>query len=1006
MQIKFFAIITFLSCWVFSFAQPSISAPTPTHSAADVVVLFSDFYTTTLKPEPQGWGGSVVSIVAITTNANDNVLKSSGGSNAIYTSKWSAQKKGYVHVDVYPVTWGKFQFYLGTSFSNIYTSLPSYNWPTLQGGVWTSIDVPIVEFVKAGLDDAVNVQGIKFSGTGIYYVDNIYAWGDKEAYTELVDIPVAPTPIHDANTVKSVFSNTYTASVKGVTPQTFGGTLAKIMPYKTANEQSVLRLQRLGTSLCTIDTWNINDKDYIHLDVYWDSKTTESYTGALSFGMNSADWSGNNIKKLTEYNWPTIVANKWVGIDIPISNFKTAGLNTQAISQIQFIGSGNFYVDNLYAFSGIKAPTSHPTTVPSIVLDEAYYQVKSIFCEQYEPSDYQETLGISDRDASGILMDYGQNVNQTPELVEIENGSGNKSIYLSNWNDYPFKIHKNNESMDLSDMDYLHVSVYQTGDLDVNNKPATLTFWMHDKDNNGVTADIPFVQMKQGEWVSISIPLCYFKEKLDLSKVSVLRLHVGGYEAMAGYVDNIFAYKGNSFGAVPLDCGEVEEPKEAIADKTAGELPPRDRAYLGVNLASASGGTVPGIFGVNYAMPKLEDLWYFKAKGVQFIRFPFRWKRLQAIVNGPLTQSDITEMKSVVAEAERLGIWVMLDMHDYCERTENDRFYEIGVSKHKELTTLGTWTDWITDSAPELTADHFADGWKKIATEFKDFKNIWGYDLMNEPKSIDISILKGNYQTAINAIREVDSEAYIVVEGKNYANAQNWESNSGLLKDLVDPTGKDIIYQAHAYFDNNCSGTYTHTYDALSSKTLYKTRIDPFIKWLKDNNKRGFLGEYGVPYNGATNSDPRYMDMMDSVFTYLKNNQLSNTYWCGGSFYESNALTVQPAKDYFTEKSTMKVMEKYTRNFHVLETGLNNLIQENAKVSVYPNPVANELIVEAENGISSITVINLLGQTLIDENKNGIDKRCLIDFSHIETGSYLLQVKLQNGISTVKKIVK
>jgi len=94
MQIKFFAIITFLSCWVFSFAQPSISAPTPTHSAADVVVLFSDFYTTTLKPEPQGWGGSVVSIVAITTNANDNVLKSSGGSNAIYTSKWSAQKKG------------------------------------------------------------------------------------------------------------------------------------------------------------------------------------------------------------------------------------------------------------------------------------------------------------------------------------------------------------------------------------------------------------------------------------------------------------------------------------------------------------------------------------------------------------------------------------------------------------------------------------------------------------------------------------------------------------------------------------------------------------------------------------------------------------------------------------------------------------------------------------------------------------------------------------------------
>ena len=1006
-QIKFYILSAFLFCWLFStFAQPSTPAPTPTHAAADVATVFSNFYTTSLKLEPQGWGGNLASIEAITTNANDKVLKSSGGSNAIYTSNWTAQKKGYIHFDVFPVTWGKFQILLGTSFSNIYTQLPNYDWPTLQAGVWTSVDVPIVEFVKAGLDDAVNIQGIRFIGTGFYYVDNIYAWGNKEVYIETVDIPLAPTPKRNASLVKSVFSDSYTASQRGITPQTFGGTVAKKMPYKSVNEQSVLRLQKLGTSVSTIDTWKIEDKDYIHLDVYWISKASETYTGAFSFAMNAADWSGKNFKTLIDYTWPTMEANKWVGIDIPISKFKAAGLNLLDITQIQFIGSGNFYVDNLYAFSGIKDPVANPTNVPSILIDEAYYQIKSIFCDQFDSVGYQQTMGITDRDGNGILLNYGQNINQTPTFVEIVNGSGNKSIHLSNWNDYPFKIHKNNENMDLSDMDYLHVSVYQTGDLNVNNTPATLTFWMGDKYLKEATSDIPFVKMKQGEWVSISIPLCYFKDKLDISKVSMLRLRVGGYDAMESYVDNIFAYKGNPFGSVALDCGEVVAPEEAIADKSGGELPPRDRAYLGVNLSSASGGTVPGTLGTNYVMPKFEDLWYFKAKGVRFIRFPFRWKRLQSEVYGPLTQLDITEMKKVVAEAERLGIWVMLDMHDYCLRTENNRQYEIGVAKHRELTALGAWSDWITDSAPGLTAEHFADGWKKIAAEFKDFNNIWGYDLMNEPIGIDINILKNNYQTAISAIREVDTNAYIVVEGKDYANAQNWASKSGILKDLIDPTGKDIIYQAHAYFDNNCSGTYMHTYDALSSTTLYKTRLDPFVKWLKDNNKRGLLGEYGVPYNGATNSDPRYMDMMDNVFKYLKENQLSSTYWCGGFFYETNPLTVQPAKDYFTEKSTMKVMERYTRKFHVKETGVKNTTQHTSKVSVYPNPIVNKLVVEAEDGISSISVINLMGQVVIDQTRNGMDRQCVIDFTEVVTGSYLLRIKLQNGTYAVKKIIK
>jgi len=126
---------------------------------------------------------------------------------------------------------------MGVGFNSTVTTIANYSWPTLQAGVWTSVDVPVLEFVKSGLNDAVNVQTIQFKGTGVNYVDNIYAWGDKVVYVVTADIPVAPTPMRDASMVKSVFSDSYTPSQKGIAPQTFGGTIAKkclikVMPIK------------------------------------------------------------------------------------------------------------------------------------------------------------------------------------------------------------------------------------------------------------------------------------------------------------------------------------------------------------------------------------------------------------------------------------------------------------------------------------------------------------------------------------------------------------------------------------------------------------------------------------------------------------------------------------------------------------------------------------------------------------------------------------------------------
>ena len=190
---------------------------------------------------------------------------------------------------------------------------------------------------------------------------------------------------------------------------------------------------------------------------------------------------------------------------------------------------------------------------------------------------------------------------------------------------------------------------------------------------------------------------------------------------------------------------------------------------------------------------------------MRLLRIPFRAARVQHEIGGELDydaeKSDIKALADVVREAERLGMWVLLDMHDYCERSIDGVLYEYGVAGRRLWnSSTNSWGTWEATDSPVVTTEHFADLWKKIATEFKDYSNIWGYDLMNEPKGIDIDVLFKNYQAAIYAIREVDTKASVVIEGKNYASSSAWESVSDKLKDLADPQGK-IVYEAHAYFD-------------------------------------------------------------------------------------------------------------------------------------------------------------------------------------------------------------
>ena len=61
---------------------------------------------------------------------------------------------------------------------------------------------------------------------------------------------------------------------------------------------------------------------------------------------------------------------------------------------------------------------------------------------------------------------------------------------------------------------------------------------------------------------------------------------------------------------------------------------------LGVNLAGAEFGSVGQAYGTGYTYPTHAEIDYYAASGMNVIRLPFLWERLQPTLNGRLTRPN------------------------------------------------------------------------------------------------------------------------------------------------------------------------------------------------------------------------------------------------------------------------------------------------------------------------------------------------------------------------------
>ncbi len=880
-----------------AFAQaPTTPAPTPAHSPDKVKSSFSDAYTPFTKWDRQHGA----TMETITINGDDHILKFTGDYVAVSVGGRKLNDMEYMHADVYaPETGGVSQVRFGFAlFSGGEKYADAYNTDT-PAGQWTSIDIPLSAF--NGYDFS-NAQVFRMTMTktpgNTFYMDNVYFYTTREPENTLPAV-AAPTPKIDASNVRSCYSDAYTSSFEF---NGYNSNGCQITSREIAPGEHVLEIKdfrwihfALGQE-AGVSTVDLSGLERVHFDVYVpeNNVTTAIQPGMYNVASKKEAYSGKQ----------NLTPGKWVSVDLKMQDFKNVGLS--AVNNITFKDpagkTGLVYLDNVYFYNGSPVvdpdpdPDPDPDNIPvAPVPTQDAADVKAFFSDAYP-----NLFGKFE------IANYGEGT------VEILNqAEGQQVCRITNFNWVPVNLGQR----DVSDKGYVHFDMYTPASDAVASVNVGFQNW-NAADGSAYEIegeDFNYRALVPGQWNSFDIPLANFHDFDFATQMAVLRLRKGG-SGKTLYVDNVYFW--GKPGEGPIDPPVPGD--EDIQDPTPGELPDMNTPMLGVNLSSASGGSVPGTFGFDYMYPRIQDLRYFKAKGARLIRLPFRAARFIEDLKNPApdyanAKSDVAAMKEVVAEAERLGMWVFLDAHDYAERTIDGTQYKIGEG--------------------EYTIERFAKMWGAIANEFKDYKNIWGYDLQNEPK-VTAQTLVEAYQAAIDEIRKVDTNAQIIVEGTNWASAYEWiygdhadknypgystevewsykENSPWLLAGLKDPQNK-IVFQAHGYFDKDNSGTYKNGYTEVD----YRKRFLPFLEWCRTNNVKGLIGEFGVPYNGHSSGDPRYMDILDGALQLFREYGMNATYWCAGAMYESNSLTCQPDKSALgnylakNEKSTMKVLEKY-----------------------------------------------------------------------------------------------
>jgi endoglucanase len=290
--------------------------------------------------------------------------------------------------------------------------------------------------------------------------------------------------------------------------------------------------------------------------------------------------------------------------------------------------------------------------------------------------------------------------------------------------------------------------------------------------------------------------------------------------------------------------------------------------YRGVNLSGAEFGDVlPGVEGVDYTFPTAAQVDYFTSKGMNTFRVGFKWERLQPAANGELVEAYATKLDALVAYATSKQATVILNPHNFA------RYYGVPVG------------------SPQVPEAVFADVWRRLALRYGSNPLVM-FNLVNEPHDLPTEQWVSSANAAILAIRTAGAANTIIVPGNAWTGAHSWSAtsygtpNSVAMLAITDPSN-NVLFEVHQYLDESSGGGS----GPCVSTTIGSERLAGFVKWLRDNGKKGFVGELAGRNDATCNA--AVTDMLTSMMG-ASDVLVGWLWWGAGPWKDSYPFVIEP----------------------------------------------------------------------------------------------------------------
>jgi endoglucanase len=289
------------------------------------------------------------------------------------------------------------------------------------------------------------------------------------------------------------------------------------------------------------------------------------------------------------------------------------------------------------------------------------------------------------------------------------------------------------------------------------------------------------------------------------------------------------------------------------------------------------------------------DLEFIRECGATVVRLPLNYRHFEDDARPfKYEEAGFARLDAMLDLCERHGLYAILDLHSV-QGWQNSDWHCDNDSRHSLL--------WVH---PHFQ-DRYVALWEELARRYRDRQVVAGYDVMNEPLCNAVrgrfsgaasykrnwERFNGLYRRVVKAIRAIDGEHIIFLEGDYFAN---------MFDGMEAPFAENLAYSSHNY---NAAGFGPGPYPGNIGEEAWNAerQAEAFRShegscFARRHGAPLWVGEFGSVFNGPEEERPDRLRALDDQLEAFERGGAHWTTWTYKDVGVMGWVTLDPESPY------------------------------------------------------------------------------------------------------------